>query len=76
MIYIGVYSASGEPVAFEIQAREYMPYQTYSEEQKIQSVIFEEALEGTDAHATSFNERQVTEVHDDKSFTYGEVLLP
>jgi hypothetical protein len=26
VVYIGVYSASGEPVAFEIRAREYMPY--------------------------------------------------
>ena len=77
-VYVGVYSAThiNEPVAFDIRVREYMPFDTYNENQKIQSAIFEEALEGTDAHATSFKERQETDVHDDKCFTYGEVLLP
>ena len=64
-----------EQVDFTIRMREYMPSDTYSDLMKVQNQIFEEALEGTDAHATSFNERQATESHDGKEFTYGEVLF-
>ena len=39
-------------------------------------MIFETALEGTDAHATSFKERNTTDSHDGKEFTYGEVTFP
>ena len=38
--------------------------------------LFEASLEGTDAHATSFNERNATESHDGTEFTYGEVSFP
>ena len=57
-VYIGVYtSLVDEQVDFTIRMREYMPFDTYSDLMKAQNRIFEEALEGTDAHATSFNER-------------------
>ena len=56
--------------------REYTPESTYSETTKAQNEVFDTALEGTDAHATSFSERNTTESHDGTEFTYGEVTFP
>ena len=56
--------------------REYTTIDTYSESVKAQSNIFDAALDGTDAHATSFKERNATESHDGNEFTYGEVNFP
>lgn len=77
-IYIAVQTSPNtpEPVDFEIRMREYMPVDTYSETLKAQNLLFWDALEGTDAHATSFRERQDADDHDDTEFTYGEVALP
>ena len=81
IVYVAVMAASGtveagETVEFEIRLREYMPLDTFSPALKQQNSIFWDSLEGTDAHATSFKERQATDDHTSKEFTYGEILLP
>lgn len=73
---MGVYTKETDPVTFLINMREYTREDCCTELQKAHACIFEESLAGTDAHATSFKERQATDSHDDNQFTYGEVLLP
>ena len=63
-----------ETVSFSIQVREYLPSDTYSEQLKSHASIFDAALDGSDAHAVSFAERNTSGAHDDNGFTYGEVI--
>ena len=56
--------------------KEFMPNDCYTDNTRAQNAVFEASLEGTDAHATSFNERNTTESHDGTEFTYGEVSFP
>jgi len=61
-------------VDFTIRAREYMPKDTFDTDLKARNDVFFDALDGTDAHATSFKERTETVEHDEIKFIYGEIL--
>lgn len=73
-VYIAVKNVVEEDVSFSIQLREYLHSDTYCEKLKSHVSIFDAALDGSDAHALSFAERNISNDHDDKGFTYGEVI--
>lgn len=51
-----------------------MPSDTFNTDLKARNDVFFDALDGTDAHATSFKERTETVEHDAVKFIYGEIL--
>ena len=62
-------------MTFSIRLQESIPDPKFGLDIKKKIDLFEETLAGTDAHATSFQERQETTDHDEVEFTYGEVRM-